>query len=167
MKPRLRIALILLLVAVLGGVVWGTRSQRVPVYQGKPLSFWLKGFELDDYPGKPSVNEAVEAVRDAGTNALPILLHMLQVRDSDWKQRLTRLAQRQHFIKVKYVSADTQNWAARLAFLAVNRGPANYAVPSLVEISRQDISHGETNSLRHGYITEILGQLKARDKDSK
>jgi hypothetical protein len=164
MKPRLRIALILLLVAVLGEVFWQAVPVSEPVYQGKPLGFWLEAFELENFPGKPNFNEAVDAVRDAGTNAVPILLRTLRVSDSDWKQRLTRLAQRQRFIRVRYVPGERQNWAARQAFMALNRGAVQFAVPSLVEINRDDVSRGETNSWRHRYSAEILELLKAREK---
>jgi hypothetical protein len=164
MKPRLRIALILFLVAVFGVVFWQTLPVGEPVYQGKPLGFWLEAFDMDNFPGKPNFNEAVDAVRDADSNAVPILLRTLRVSDSDWKQRLTRLAQKQHFTKVRYVPAERQNWAARQAFMALNRGAVEYAVPSLDEINRDDISRGETNSWRHSYTVEILELLKAREK---
>src|SRR6266567_3404042 len=59
MTKRLRIALALVLAAVLGGVAWRALRQPEPVYQGKPLSFWLKGFQLDNQLGKPSLNQAV------------------------------------------------------------------------------------------------------------
>jgi hypothetical protein len=164
MKARLRIALVLLLVVVLGAIFWQARPPREPVYHGEPLSFWLEAFEVGDFTGKPNFNEAVDAVRDAGSNAVPILLRALRVSDSDWKQKLTRLAQRQSFIKVRYVPAERQNWAARTGFTAVNRGPAQYALPSLVEICRQDILRGETNSWRHSYSAEVLEMLQAREK---
>ena len=41
---------------------------------------------------------------------------------------------------------------------------SEYAVPSLVEINRDDISRGATNSWRHSYTVEILELLKAREK---
>ncbi len=164
MKPRIRNTLILLLAAVLGCVLWQALSYREPVYQGRPLTYWLAAFEIEEFPGKPDFNEGVNAVRAAGTKAVPILLRMLRISDSDLRQRLTRLAQKQHLISVRCVSAERQNWAARQGLTALNREPAHYAVPLLVEISRQDVSRGETNSWRHRYSAEILDLLKAREK---
>jgi len=164
MKSRVRVALILLLGAVLGMVFWQTLPPREPVYHRKPLSFWLKAFEIENFPGKPNFNEAVDAVRDTGANAVPILLRTLRISDSDWKQRLTRLARRQIFIRVRYVPAERQNWAARQAFTALNRAAVHAAIPSLIEINQDDISRGETNSWRHRYSTEVLELLKIREK---
>lgn len=162
MRKPVQVALAVLLVAIAGLVAWEMLRQREPVYLGKPLSFWLRGFELDDQPGKPGFNEAVGAVRDAGTNAFPILLHMLRIRDSDLKHRLTRFAQKQRLISVHYLPADRQNWVARQGFVALGK-ETTYAVPSLVEIYDEGISRGDTNSLTLGYITEILELLKDTD----
>lgn len=120
------------------------------------MSFWLKGFDIGyNDPSKPSYNESVEAVRQAGTNALPTLLRMLRTRDSDLKHWLTRLAQKQRLIKIDYVTADRQRWAAREGFDSLGLY-AKYAIPQLVEISQEETSRVEWNK----YATEILGQLK-------
>jgi hypothetical protein len=145
MNKRLGIPLAILLLALLGGVIWQTPRQREPVYQGKPLSFWLKDFELDAQLGKPSSDQAVEAVRQAGTNAFPILLRLFRARDSDLKHRVTSLARKQHFITIHYVTADSQRWVARQGFMALGR-VAKYAVPRLVEINQEDIARSEKGS---------------------
>ncbi len=132
------------------------RPAPEPVYKEKPLSYWLKGFDIGyNGPGKPSFDESVEAVRQASTNSLPILLHMLRCRDSDLNHRLTHLAQKQRLIRVNYVSADRQRWAARQAFVALGLD-AKPAIPQLIEISRQETSRIEWNK----YATEILDLLR-------
>jgi len=136
---RLGIASAFLLLAILTGVVG--LHHREPSYRGKPLSFWLKGFELDDFPGKPSFNESNEAVFQIGTNAFPTLFRLLRTKDSDFKQRIARLARTQHFMKVHYVAADGQRWAARQGFLALGK-VAKYAVPELERIDQEEIARG-------------------------
>jgi hypothetical protein len=162
MKKNLLISLAILFLVVVGAVVWQAVRQREPVHQGKALSFWLKGFDggYND-PSKPSYNESVEAVREAGTNALPTLLRMLRTRDSDLKHRLTRLGLRQRLVNIEYVTADRQRWAAREGFVALGL-KAKWAIPQLVEISQEESSRTEW----HKYATEILNLLKQMwDKD--
>ncbi len=162
--PRIRNGLILLVVAVLGGVPWQGHSMQEPVYEGKPLSYWLEAFEPEGFPGQPNFVEAVDAVRAADTSAVPILLRLLRARDSDCTQKLTRLARKQHLISVRYVAAKNQNWEARQGFVALNRAAVRCALPRLAEICRQDISTGETISTRHLYSIEVLALLESRQK---
>ena len=162
MSKRLGILLAFLLLAVLGGAYWQALRQPAPIYQGRPLTFWLKGFDIGyNDPRKPSFDQSVEAVRQAGTNALPTLLRMLRTRDSDLKHSLTRLAKKQRLIKIDYVTADRQRWAATQGFEALGLY-AKSAIPQLVEISQEETSRTEWNK----YATEILGFLKQGwDKD--
>ena len=123
----------------------------------------MKGFDIGcNDPRKPSFDESVEAMRRAGTNALPILLRTLRSKDSDLKHRLTRLAARQHLIEIDYVTADRQPWAARQGFMALLGRQAKYAIPQLVEISQEEVAG--TYSIAGGrhteYATEILELLK-------
>ena len=156
MTRRFHVPLALGLVAVLGLVIWLALPQREPLYQGKPLSFWLRGFNLaDNQPGKPSFDESVEAVRATRTNALPVLLRMLRARDSDLKHGLIRLAQKQRIIRIEYVAADTQRWAARQGLVSLGLYTRS-AIPELAEISREEASRGEWNK----YATEILDLLR-------
>jgi hypothetical protein len=165
-RKRLQIAVAVLLVVVIGVIAWQSLRSREhePVYRGKRLTFWLRGFDIsDNAPGKPNFNESVDAVRDAGTNAFPLLLSMLRASDSSLRQRLKRLAQRQHLIAIDYVSADTQQWAARQGFGALGN-VAKGAVPELLEIYRHDIARGQTNSNQLGYIREILAILEQQNR---
>lgn len=168
MSKRLGIPLGVLVVALLGGALWNALRQPAPAYKGKPLAFWLRGFDIGyNDPRKPSFDESVEAVRQAGTNALPTLLRMLRSRDSDLKHRLTRQAEKQHLVRIEYVSADRQRWAAMQGFLALVGREAKYAIPQLIEISRHEVAGAYTISGgRHTlYATEILGQLRQQGED--
>jgi hypothetical protein len=157
MDKKWRILLPVACVGVFGWLAWQAWPNREPVYRGKPLSYWLKGFDIGyNDPAKPAFDESVEAVRQTNTNALPVLLRMLRTRDSDWKHRLTRLAQKQRLIKIDYVTADRERWAARQGFMALLDPCAEAAIPQLVEISKQETSRAEWNP----YATELLDLLK-------
>jgi hypothetical protein len=149
MTKRPRIALAFLLVVALGGVAWQALRQREPIYQGKPLSFWLKGFQLDDWPGKPGFDQTCEAVRETGTNSFPILLHMFRARDSDLKRNVISFGRK----------------AARQGFFALGKN-AKYAVPALVEIYEERTAQSELKSHCLGYIAEILESVKDEDIDA-
>jgi HEAT repeat protein len=154
MRKRVQIALAVLLVAVGSVIVWQALQPGEPVYQGRPLSSWLTTYRtrLTAYRTRVQINESIpteariaqqkadEAVRDAGTNALPTLLRMLRAKDSALKVKLLDLAKRQRFIKIKYTPAEERNREARRAFEALG-ATAQSAVPTLIEIADRDISH--------------------------
>src|SRR4051812_47188734 len=66
-----------LLLAVLVAIVWP--GEKEPEYQGKKLSYWLEITTHEEYV------EAREAVRQIGTNALPLLLKW--IRYSPWYEK--------------------------------------------------------------------------------
>jgi hypothetical protein len=54
-----------------------------PVYKGVPLSAWLK-YAADPNPAlNADVGDPSEAVRQIGTNGIPLLLQMLEMPDSE------------------------------------------------------------------------------------
>jgi hypothetical protein len=84
-KPaKSRVLLLITAVVFVAIAVFFLGSPRPPpdpAYQGKPLSFWLKQ-ELV-FPGQPRFQltaQATEAVRQIGTNALPLLLRRIEYR---------------------------------------------------------------------------------------
>jgi hypothetical protein len=79
MRKRFRSLLAVLLVAVVGGLAWQVTRPREPVYQGKPLSYWLV---------RPARDPNFNALRALGTNAIPTLLQMLRAKD--WTDRSSR-----------------------------------------------------------------------------
>jgi len=149
------------LIIFIGVVWWNTSRTSDPVYQGKPLVYWLEAFETDDFRGKPKFNDAVEAVRQAGTNAIPILLRLLRTKDSDLRQRFTLLAQKQHLVKVDYHTSDGQHWVARQGFVALGR-IGRYAIPQLREIHQAEIA----GTWKYNYAGEILDLLEIWDKNA-
>jgi hypothetical protein len=166
MRKRVTTALAVGLVALIGVFVWQVSQQREPVYNGKRLSEWLKASAEERATAASTSRaphgtldidttiEADEAVRHAGTNAIPTLLRMLRVSDSPLKLKLLDLAQRQHLIKIKYTPAAYWNGAAAEGFRVLG-GKAQSAVPALIEIVNQNISQPSKNSTI--YALDLMG----------
>jgi hypothetical protein len=135
MRKRFRIGFGLLLLALIGGIAWLTLrpKEEEPVYQGHTLSFWLEGFDLTSAPHSPNYSDTSDAVRHLGTNAIPTLLRMLQTKDAPVTDKLFALAQKQHFITVRHLSADFRRQAAATVFLMLG-DEARDAVPALIEL---------------------------------
>lgn len=132
MRKRPRILLAVLIVAVVGWIAWLTLRPSEPMYKGKPLSFWLEGYVYD-----PRLRpEADEAVRHIGTNAIPILLRLLQAKDSPLNLRLISLASKQHVFRIKHVYESDKHTQAVNGFKALGAG-GKIAVPELIRIYKQ------------------------------
>lgn len=133
--------LAVLLVAGLGGLAWLVLRPCEPVYQGKPLSFWLGGYysiQRERTGDEASYNQGAKAVRQAGTNAIPILLRLLRAKDTVLTFRILRLAQKQPFIKLRHSSALLRSTRAAEGF-AILGADGKGAVPALIEIYEQNL----------------------------
>src|SRR6476469_7018105 len=105
MKRWLLIAVISLIVICGAGIAWQSwHGPADPVYQGHPLSVWLRGLgpQTSDIAGRP---EAEEALHDIGTNAIPMLLSMLRAEDSEATLASLALAQKQSLFNFDYFPA--------------------------------------------------------------
>src|SRR5258708_18353029 len=124
--------------ALMAGAAWQVLRPREPVFEGKPLSFWLQGY--DPIRGtEPGNQKADEVVGEIGTNAIPTLLRMLSTGDPPFILKLKALVRRQHFITFRRRAAANQHFQAVKAFQRL--GPsAKTAVPALIEIYEQNIS---------------------------
>jgi len=139
MDRKRRILLAVLVIALAGGVTWLLWPAPEPVYGGKPLSYWLEGFDARDSYLTYSSSNAVptraganDALLQMGTNAIPFLLRMLQAPNPSFKDRLWLFAQKQHFVKIPYAPKHL-NGNAYHAFCFL--GPkACSAVPQLIEM---------------------------------
>ncbi len=146
MPKRLQIALAVVLVALAGTSAWQGLRLREPVYHGKPLSVWLNAYTMSGQAGvetwqvREAQQQADEAVRRTGTNALPTLLRMLRAKDSALKLRVLGLVEWQHLIKIQHTPAQELNYRASWAF-SVLRAKAQNAVPVLIEIANENVSH--------------------------
>lgn len=113
------------------------RQEQEPVWRGKRYSEWLEGHTASSSAKPPYGSagwlEAEEAVKQIGTNGIPVLLRMLAARDDGLKERLTRLAAKQRLIRVPYRYAFHLNEEALHAFEVLGPSASN-AVPLLVDL---------------------------------
>jgi HEAT repeat protein len=111
MNKRVKIALSVLLVALLSVTVWQILRAREPmipdpVCQGKPLREWLNN--LDPQTRELSAS-AAEALRQMGTNAVPRLLKEAAAHDSIVKGLMMHLLRQQSLLKLRFeTSSDHQ-----------------------------------------------------------
>ncbi len=102
-KFQILFALLVFVLAGAGlwiGLGWRQLSQPEPVYQGKPLSYWLKGYDNNSSTNVPTRAETDAALNEMGTNALPVLLRMLATPDSTLKDDFFAWVMKQHFVKI-------------------------------------------------------------------
>src|SRR5579872_1926938 len=142
MGKKQRLVLAALLVTVVGGFAWLVSSQlgTEPVYQGKPLNFWLKGFNGD------TNSVATKAFRAMGTNAIPILIERLRYKDPIIKAKLLRLANRNSFYEFSFRRDSDINLEAALA-LRVLGEQAKTALPQLEQLAKSKDEDTAVNSL--------------------
>jgi HEAT repeat protein len=120
-----------------------------PIYNGKPLSAWLAGYNLSSMD-PDEMAKADAAVRATGTNAIPTLLQMLEARDSALKFRIRELVSRQHIIEVSYAQPVELHFQAGKAFSILGTN-AEAAVPQLMRMFEHegdvDVRSGIANAL--------------------
>jgi RNA polymerase sigma factor (sigma-70 family) len=112
-----------LLAAGTATVVEKIRQPHEPIYQGKPLSVWLKQYDLTKLSNGSidwktygaRFRETNKVVQQAGTNAIPTLLRLLQEEN------------------IKKHNVDNNGEEVDMAFAALG-GNAKDSVPSLIEI---------------------------------
>ena len=146
MMKRFRIGLVSALVTIMAGIAWlALRKPPDPVCQGKPLSMWLESYvaSIGALRDRPGANlEADAAIRQIGTNALPLLLDRLRTRDSGLKITLINLAEKQGIVRIKIpFSSRLAYYAtgeAAMAFHALGPNASN-AVPQLIQTYRDNI----------------------------
>jgi len=163
-RTNRRIVLTVVPIIGIGAVIWlslALRPPPEPVYQGKPLSYWLAGYNPPAYqlahphgPAPPSYVEANTAIREIGTNAVPILLRMLQGPDATLKDRLWDLARKQHFFAVPPRFYPNPKFEIAAGFRALGKTASN-AVPSLIVM----FTHYPTVAFLQQAVPEILGDI--------
>jgi len=145
MRKRVKIALPVLLLAVLGMVVWQiwclqTRATPDPICKGKRMSEWLK--DVDPQTRKLTAS-AAEALRQMGTNALPRLLMEASAHGFGPTELLIDLLKKQPVLKFHFESNSDHQSKALRGFYALG------------EAGAVGLAQGLTNSnkwIRHGSI---------------
>jgi len=127
---------ILALVGIPFWILLGT-GKREPVYEGKPLSYWLSDFWPNASKATPhKLQHDRIAVRDIGTNAIPILLEWIAARDGPLKKRMVTWISQHPRVPFRILSSIDKNMLACSGFSILGTNQAASAVPSLVEIVR-------------------------------
>ena len=122
---------------LLGGIfIWYLYSHRrvEPVYEGKSLSLWLEDLDEEtefgvDVVTDGSGNDSIlapsgKAIRQMGTNALPVLVRMIGTRDSFYGEKSSELAKKWPEIKnlplIPKRSAAEERYLADKAFFLLD-----------------------------------------------
>ena len=141
MRKSLSLSLLALPLVVLGVTGWMGLRVSEPTYQGRILTLWLNQYDKTWlFPTGVAHRQAQSAIREIGTNALPLLLQWNTARDSLLKKRLMQIAGEQSLLRFPWHSEDDFHALADTGFAAL--GPiAAPAVPALIrQLERSDDS---------------------------
>src|SRR5208337_1192239 len=121
MGKRGRMVVVALAVALLAVMAWAVlRAPALgpdPVYNGKPLSYWLLAFNpAPRTPNRPAAHEAFEALRQIGSNAVPTLLQLVRAHDFPPKVKLLNWAMRHHIPGIHYSDPELFNLEGAAGF---------------------------------------------------
>jgi hypothetical protein len=101
-----------------------------PTYQGQPLSCWLGQLVANDLPARRlEFQKAAAAIRQIGTNGIPIYLRMIQ-RYSPLSDRLSDFVLRLSYGRLRFDSPIDQRQRAWQAFRVLG-AQAEPAIPAL------------------------------------
>ena len=131
---RLSLISILALTVSMGLLTFGLLLRKEPQFQGRTLTQWLVDRPKYENPfivrPAPLSVEAQQAVKAIGTNAIPILLEMIQARDSAFKTWLASALNRQRIIGFRLLPATEQRAMAFGGFEILGE-EARAAAPAL------------------------------------
>ena len=110
---RAVLAIIGLALVIIGSFfLWKSSRTLDPVVRGQRLSTWLSVLSTDR-EGTAPYSAAAEAIHEAGTNGLPLMVRMLQTEDSSASRATAGVLRNQHVLHAKW----TREWDVRLAAL--------------------------------------------------
>jgi len=132
MRKRLRIALAIVGVAILGWLGWKALRSPEPSYQGRRLSEWLD--EYNHAGGMDKTESISEAIRAMGTNSLPFLLANIKHTYSPLEQTFFKLVRKQHLVKLPFYGKDPYRTTSILALSALGSKAAPL-FPELLQVS--------------------------------
>ena len=133
-----------------------------PLYQGKPLSYWLAGYDQANFrikhpnpPAMPTWAEANEAIRHLGTDSLPLLLDMLRQPNPTPKDRVAMTIRKRFFAKAppSWLALDNPGLKSLYGLQALGPAASN-AVPQLIVIFDNDHS-----SFQHDAVPLVLRSI--------
>jgi hypothetical protein len=139
-KRRKLIAVVLLALAALVACVL-VFPDREPAWQGRTLGAWLRDFDADKPESRAS---AADAIRQIGTNALPLIIQRLQHPDRRspsailaLKLKLFELLSKQSLVKIQFRPGASPRHQALAAIDALGPAAAN-ALPALGKLLHEN-----------------------------
>jgi HEAT repeat protein len=158
MKRRLALPILLLALVTALAALCGLRwfGPREPRYRGQTLSAWLDQLKLNP---KPQDGPEETAIRNIGTNAIPILLHWVASHDSALKTWWVGLVSRQDWLPFQPHFDPALNQYASSAFEVLgSEGEA--AVPGLTQLLHHHDSQVRADA------AQCLGEIEAGAKSA-
>jgi HEAT repeat protein len=146
-KTQFRFLAVLLLAFASGGILLLLLRplQAEPVFQGKPLREWLKGFDAAQQSAEYAAAEA--ALQQMGTNALPALISYLRRQDPPFHRQWTNLRSKLRLSRGRVEYATLWHRRAALACGALGEAAAP-AFPAMAEaMNDPDAAHAVGNGL--------------------
>lgn len=158
--------------AFLGAFLWlAFRSnEQEPLYQGKPLRVWLKGFDANQESAEYAA--AHSAFQQIGTNSLPILIRYLHCKDHPFYGQWIGLKAKLHLLHGEVDYAVFWHRRAAQACGALGQA-AEAAFPALTEAmndpgAASDVGNGLSRMMPGSVpvLTNILatGNVMARSR---
>jgi len=140
---------------------------REPVYEGKPVSYWIRGLGSKQVTHNEACNKAFHQI---GTNAVPVLIEMLRTRDSKSKLWLEHLCDKQSLVRYHFKSAEEDRISAFLGFSEL--GPlAQPAIPALINLlGDEEVSEDAARSLvaiGAAAVEPLISTLTNRDPKTR
>src|SRR6266566_3465443 len=140
MSTRWRPLLVGLGFAILLAAAFLIGHREEPVYQGKPLSYWVTRLRSDGYHGAPK--DAVAAIRAIGPRAAPFLLEWMphrQPRLPAWVARPWQWCSEWLHKQVRQKENETPAWdCVEIAWWALG-SEGKSAVPALARVISQPL----------------------------
>ena len=174
MWKSVRLTGVLLSVAVLAGLAFVLLAPREPSYHGKPLSRWLEDLtppsRIISTTGQPNNapwasfqnfgaahEQAAEAVRQMGTNAIPSLIRILRGSDvwqrDQWKLKLNTLLSKQSLLAWRASPPRSRHNSAFVALQVL--GPA--AIQPLAELLSDKRVNEQNRKRAADQLSELVG----------
>ncbi len=131
-KFWLKSALVIVAVGILLAWAWAPKGPREPEYAGRTLTQWLE--RLDNNRNNTEVwDECADAIRQIGTNGLPLLLQLLEAPEEPWRRQVNAFAQRTGLAGSVVKDDSFKQWMARDGFHLLG-AHAQSALPELLAI---------------------------------
>ena len=129
----------LLLIALVAAGLLSGRGGREPEYDGRPLGFWVQQqVPSSTNPLLPVAlsDEGANAVRQIGTNGLPMLIHWMSYPERSLRERMFQWLSRKPVSPAVWNFAHPRSYRPDFGILGIRAlGPqARAAIPALVKL---------------------------------